>query len=113
MLLAAVLGLSTLNALAAPKSNKSGSAKGQEQMKGGEGAFGAIYTTKDDFNLQLISAQYSLEPHNDYAGTMPSEEEKLVVITYAIKNSRSSETRPTDLRAPKGGQSQIAGLWRR
>lgn len=41
--------------------------------------------------MQLISAQYTLEPHNDYAGTMPSEDEKLVVITYAIKNSRSSD----------------------
>lgn len=46
LLLTATLGLSTLSALAAPKSDKPGMAKGQEQMKGGEGAFGAIYTMR-------------------------------------------------------------------
>lgn len=89
-LVAAVLGTICLLPLSAAPV-KQGSAKAQGQVAGAEVSFGAIYTMADGWNLQLLSAQYSLEPHNDYGETMAAQDEKLLVITYAIKNSRKED----------------------
>lgn len=70
------------------KPEKPGQARAQTQVQGAQGQFGAIYTMRDDFNLQFISAAYTLEPHRDYAATAPTADEKLLVIRFALKNAR-------------------------
>ncbi|CAN0312674.1 unnamed protein product, partial [Phaeothamnion confervicola] len=65
--------------------------KAQQQQQGANGSFGAIYTMQNNFNLQLISARYSIEPHNDYNGTIANDGEKLLILTYAIKNASPAE----------------------
>lgn len=64
--------------------------KGTQQMKGGDGVFGVVYTMVNgsgtDYNVQFIKARYTLEPHNDYNGSMPGSNEKLFVLTFAVKN---------------------------
>lgn len=65
--------------------------RGTKQVAGGDGVFGEIYTLKSEFNFSLLSARYTIEPHNDYNGTMATNEEKLVWLTFAIKNSDSGK----------------------
>ncbi len=73
-----------------PTLNNGEATKGTEQMKGGDGVFGTIYTMVNghgsNYNFQLLSARYTLEPHNDYAGSMPLPDQKLLVLTFAVKN---------------------------
>ena len=59
-------------------------------MKGGDGVFGVVYTMVNNnghgVNVQFIKARYTLEPHNDYSGSMAMPDQKLFVLTFAVKN---------------------------
>lgn len=64
--------------------------RGAHQLAGGDGVFGTIYTLQNSFNYEILGAKYTVEPHNDYNGTQAARDEKLVWITFAIKNSGTS-----------------------
>ena len=65
--------------------------RGTMQVAGGDGIFGTVYTLNDGSNFTILSAKYTIEPHTDYSGTMAGKEEKLVWITFAVKNSEKDK----------------------
>ena len=65
-----------------------GLSKGTAQVKGGDGVFGVVYTMKSGYNLQLLSAKYTLEGQVDYDSTIPNAEQKVFVLTFAVKNPK-------------------------
>ena len=75
----------------AKKPDDGGQSRGTKQVAGGDGIFGVVYTLNSGFNFTILSVRYTLEPHNDYNGTMAKSDEKLVRITVAIKNSDKSK----------------------
>ena len=84
------LGVISLPALAQPTKKKpddGGQSRGTKQLAGGEGAFGVVYTLNTGMNFSLISAKYTLEPHNDYNGTLSKPDEKLIWLTFSVQNS--------------------------
>ena len=60
--------------------------KGQGQMAGGSGQFGVVYTVKGGFNLEILSAKYTVEPFESYYSAGAKTDGKLLVIDFAIKN---------------------------
>ena len=64
-----------------------GQSRGTTQVAGGDGVFGTVYTLNDGFNFTILSTKYTIESHNDYDGTMAQTDEKLLWITFAVKNS--------------------------
>lgn len=100
-LLSLVLAFSLVPALAAPVPKKKPAPKvppgdvsrGAHQLAGGDGVFGTVYTLQNEFNYEILSARYTIEPHNDYSGTQADRDGKLVWITFAIKNSDRTEAR--------------------
>ena len=71
----------------AKKPDDGGNSRGTQQVAGGNGLFSVVYTLNDGFNFTILSARYTIEPHNDYNGTMAANDEKLLWITVAVKNS--------------------------
>ena len=69
------------------KADDGGQSRGTKQVAGGDGIFGVVYTLNSGFNFTILSARYTIEPHNDYNGSMAQNDEKLVWITFAVKNS--------------------------
>lgn len=81
----------TAVASAAPGDNTT---RGQGQMAGGDGEFGTVYSMKDGFNEEILSAKYSIDPIVCYNGDgflAPGDGEKLLVLEVAMKNAT-----PTD-----------------
>lgn len=74
----------------APPVSTGEQSQGTQQMAGGDGVFGTVYTmvngSDNHYNLQFIRARYTLEPHNDYSGSMPMPDQKLFILTFAVKN---------------------------
>ena len=73
------------------KTDDGGQSRGTKQVAGGDGIFGVVYTLNNGFNFTILSARYTLEPHNDYNGSMAQNDEKLVWITFAVKNSEKDK----------------------
>lgn len=69
------------------KADDGGQSRGTKQVAGGDGIFGVVYTLNSGFNFTILSVRYTLDPHNDYTGSMAANDEKLVWITFAVKNS--------------------------
>jgi len=65
--------------------------KGQGQVQGGDGVFGTTYTLNSGWNFTLLKARYSIEPFNSYNTVLAKEDEKLLILTVAIKNSLPSD----------------------
>ena len=62
--------------------------KGAGQVVGGVNRFGELFALKSGFTYQILSARYSLEPFECYSNTPPGTDEKLLILTIAIKNNR-------------------------
>lgn len=60
--------------------------KGQGQLQGVNGQFGAIYTLQNNQNFSILSAKYTLEPFRCYSALSAKTDEKLIVLTVALKN---------------------------
>lgn len=65
--------------------------KGQKQIAGGDGEFGTVYSLKDTFNFEVLSARYTVEPIPAHETRMAGTDKKLVVVDVAIKNAGSSD----------------------
>ncbi len=65
--------------------------KGAAQMTGGAIRFGEIFALKSGFTYQILSARYSLDAFECYDMTAPATDEKLLILTVAIKNNRREE----------------------
>lgn len=65
--------------------------KGQKQIAGGDAEFGTVYSMKDTFNFEVISARYTVEPLVAHDTTLVGPDQKLVVVDVAIKNAGPSE----------------------
>ena len=61
--------------------------KGQKQLAGGDGKFGVVYSLKDGWNEELISATYSVDPFIGYGYVTPGPNQKLLIVDFAIKNA--------------------------
>jgi len=61
--------------------------KGQGQIAGSAGRFGTVYSLKNGFNFEVISAKYSIEPYNAYNQLVAGTDEKLFILEFAIKNA--------------------------
>lgn len=98
---ATALAMAAGAALAAPPKKASAAKKppvkaqdtsrGVQQMQGGDGVFGTVYTLNNDFNFEILSARYSVEPFNSYSSIVPAKDEKLLLLTVAIKNAASQD----------------------
>lgn len=53
--------------------------------------FGTVYSLKDTFNFEVVSARYTVEPLIAHDTIMAGAGEKLVVLDVAIKNAGPSE----------------------
>ena len=74
---------------AVPPANTS---RGTQQMKGGDGVFGTVYTLDDNTtNFEILSARYSVEPFNSYNMPVANNDQKFLILTVAIKNSGTSD----------------------
>lgn len=73
--------------------------KGQEQLKGISGKFGATYTLSNQFNFTLLSAKYELKPANAYEIQKCIFGTKLVVLDMTLKNVSNQDNyfNPGDL----------------
>lgn len=60
--------------------------KGQNQLAGANGQFGAVYSLKGDFNFSILDAAYTVEPYVAYTPLQAGTETKLFVLDFAIKN---------------------------
>jgi len=61
--------------------------KGQSQIAGGNGRFGVVYSLKDGWNEELLSAKYTVDPFVGYEYAFPGPNQKLLVVDFAIKNA--------------------------
>ena len=66
--------------------------KGQKQISGGDATFGTVYSMKDGFNFEVLSARYTVEPLIAHETRAASADKKLVVLDVAIKNARPSDS---------------------
>ncbi len=66
--------------------------KGQKQIAGGDAAFGTVYSLKDGFNFEVLSARYTVEPIPAHETRAAQADKKLVVLDVAIKNARPSDS---------------------
>jgi len=64
--------------------------KGQTQLAGGNGEFGVVYSMKDGWNEEILSAAYTLEGFTAATKLWPQYNEKLIVLNIAIKNAKST-----------------------
>ncbi|MGC4045025.1 MAG: hypothetical protein QM758_14640 [Armatimonas sp.] len=48
---------------------------------------------ENNIQLNVLSMKYTVEAHPDYDGTMPQPDQKLVWITFSVKNLEKEETR--------------------
>jgi nucleoid-associated protein YgaU len=76
--------------------------KGQEQLAGGDGQFGTVYSMKGGLNDEILSARYSVDAfpeNNDFIAPDPNG--KILVLDIAIKNAEKSDyyVRPWSLTA--------------
>src|SRR5689334_17266474 len=62
--------------------------KGQSQLAGGNGRFGVVYSLKDGWNEELLSATYSVDPFVGYGYVLPGPGQKLFIVDFAIKNAQ-------------------------
>jgi hypothetical protein len=53
--------------------------------------FGAIYTMNSGFNFQVIKARYSVEPWPSENGINPTADDKILIVTVAIKNATPAD----------------------
>lgn len=60
--------------------------KGRAQMSGGSGQFGTVYTLNNNFNFEILSAHYTVEPVAAYHSDMAPTDGKELVVDFAIKN---------------------------
>ncbi len=60
--------------------------KGQGQLAGANGQFGAVYSIKGDFNVSIVGAGYSLDPFVAYVPLQAGTDTKLFVVDLALKN---------------------------
>ena len=79
------------NGSSAKKPPVKNAVKGQAQVAGLYAQFGTTYTLKNNFNFTLLSARYTLEPHDCYEGIMANTEQKVVVLDIAIKNTAKDD----------------------
>jgi len=65
--------------------------KGRQQLAGGAGTFGTVYSLKRQFNFAILAARYQVEPFVA-PGTLVAETgEKLLVLDIAIKNTKAED----------------------
>jgi hypothetical protein len=65
--------------------------QGHAQMAGGNGEFGVTYTLKNDINLVIYSARYTLEPFDCQIWTAPTHDQKLFECDLAFKNAAGQD----------------------
>ena len=65
--------------------------KGQGQLAGGNGVFGTVYSLKNGFNFEILSARYSVDPFICWADIYPDPDQKMVILDIAVKNAHQSE----------------------
>ena len=63
----------------------------QGQLQGGDGVFKSVYTMNSGFNFTILSARYTIEPFNAYYPEIAGPDQKLLVLTVAIKNANPEE----------------------
>jgi hypothetical protein len=66
--------------------------KGQGQLNGGTAQFGTIYSLKNGFNFEILSAHYTLEPFNAYTPITGDTDKKILVLDIAIKNASKEDS---------------------
>ncbi len=71
-----------------PKPQPTVGVKGASQLAGGAIRFGELFALKDGFTYQILSARYSLDPFEAYEPIKPDKNEKLLILTVAIKNNQ-------------------------
>lgn len=64
--------------------------KGASQLSGGAIRFGELFALKSGFTFQILSARYTLDPFDGTPPLSPEGEEKLLILTVAIKNNRKA-----------------------
>ncbi|HLJ56556.1 MAG TPA: DUF4352 domain-containing protein, partial [Chthonomonadaceae bacterium] len=65
--------------------------KGQGQVQGGDGVFGRVYTLNSGWNFAVLKACYTVDPFNSYNTIIAKPDEKLLVLTVAIKNATPAD----------------------
>jgi len=92
----ALLSAATLCVAATPKAKRHmparNQSKGQKQIAGGDAEFGAVYSLKDGFNFEVLSARYTVEPIPAHDTRTALADKKLVVLDVAIKNAGPSDS---------------------
>ena len=92
----ALCSAATLCVAAPPKAKRhrpaSNQSKGQKQIAGGDAVFGTVYSLKDGFNFEVLSAHYTVEPIPAHDTVKAGPDEKLVVLDVAIKNAGPSDS---------------------
>ena len=91
----ALFSLTSLCLAAPPKAKRHApvpnQSKGQKQIAGGDAAFGTVYSLKDGFNFEVLSARYTVEPLIAHVSCTAEENQKLVVLDVAVKNAGPSD----------------------
>ncbi|MBI5707808.1 MAG: hypothetical protein HZC36_12560 [Armatimonadetes bacterium] len=74
-----------------PTPTQGNDVKGQGQLVGINGDFGAIYSLKNGFNVAILSARYTVEPFDCYALPVLQGDQKFVVLDIAVKNAKPED----------------------
>ena len=61
--------------------------KEQNQLAGGNGEFGVVYSMKDGWNEEILSAQYALDGFIGSTEIFPASDQKVFVLRVALKNA--------------------------
>jgi hypothetical protein len=61
--------------------------KGQSQLAGGNGEFGVVYSMKDGWNEEILSAQYVLDAFVGSSDIFPASDQKVFLLSVALKNA--------------------------
>lgn len=86
-----VLAISTAFAQVKKPVQKPNQVKGQGQLNGGQISFGTIYSLKNGFNFEILSARYTTDAFDAYSLLTPRSDEKVLVLDIAIKNARPED----------------------
>lgn len=65
--------------------------KGQNQLSGTMGQFGATYSLKNKFNIALLDARYTVQPVEGDIETFADKDGKILVLDLAVKNADSTD----------------------
>lgn len=75
-----------------PTTTDQNTTQAQGQLQGGDGVFKTIYTLNSGFNFTILSARYTVEPFIAYSGEIAGPDQKILVLTVAMKNANPVET---------------------